>query len=92
VPFSCALDGASGIRSTARKRYSSGHCLKSPAREGDRAGRERGRSVPVSAAAAEDSAGGVDTGELTPGRVCGGSDTAVGAGAWVAGNAEYEEI
>jgi len=46
----------------------------------------------VSAAAAEDSAGGVDTGELTPGRVCGGSDTAVGAGAWVAGNAEYEEI
>lgn len=36
VPRVAASLGFSGSRSITRNRYSSGHCMKSPAREGDR--------------------------------------------------------
>ena len=65
MPSTCARVLGSGILSIALSRYSSGHCLKSAAREADSArGLRAGGATPP-----------ISRGSVTPGRVDNRSDT-----------------
>ncbi len=80
VPRVAASLGFSGSRSITRNRYSNGHCMKSPAREGDKeVGAVALRSSPVPAGA------GTGTGAVS-GAACSTGSVAAGiAGSGVRG-------